>query len=169
MTLKTYQKKRDFGRTPEPKGRQRHQKKKQAQALSFVVQKHSARRLHYDFRLEIDGVLKSWSIPKGPSLNPHDKRLAVETEDHPLEYGAFEGVIPKGQYGGGTVLIWDRGKWLPKNDFQEGYKKGNLNFTLKGAKLHGDWSLIRMHTHAEKDRNWLLIKSDDAAASPEGN
>ncbi len=113
MALEEYQQKRDFRKTPEPEGAGRPRKKRAAAALSFVVQKHAATRLHYDFRLELDGVLLSWAIPKGPSLDPHEKRLAVHVEDHPIEYGGFEGVIPKGQYGGGTVLLWDRGTWTP--------------------------------------------------------
>src|SRR6266849_6297757 len=114
MALDEYQRRRDFRKTPEPAGEPRPRKKAGA-SLSFVIQKHAARRLHYDFRLELDGVLKSWAVPKGPSIDPGEKRLAVHVEDHPLDYGAFEGVIPKGQYGGGTVLLWDRGTWEPED------------------------------------------------------
>lgn len=137
--------------------------------LSFVIQKHAARRPHYDFRLELDGTLKSWAIPKGPSLDPAEKRLAVHVEDHPLEYGAFEGVIPEGEYGGGTVLLWDRGTWTPaEKDPEEAYKRGALKFALNGEKLHGKWALVRMGGKAagERRENWLLIKERDEAAAP---
>src|SRR5512141_1079401 len=137
--LTTYQSKRDFSKTAEPAGKVGRRK---AKALSFVVQKHDATRLHYDFRLELDGVLKSWAVTKGPSLDPHDKRLAVEVEDHPLDYGDFEGTIPKGQYGGGTVQLWDRGYW-ESEDPERGYKKDDLKFTLYGDKLGGSWVLVR--------------------------
>jgi len=144
--LSEYRRKRDFRRTPEPSGARRGATaKKPPAALSFVIQKHAATRLHYDFRLELDGVLKSWAIPKGPSLDPGEKRLAVHVEDHPLDYGGFEGVIPQGQYGGGTVLLWDRGTWQPEGDDPEAdYRKGSLKFTLNGEKLHGKWALVRM-------------------------
>jgi bifunctional non-homologous end joining protein LigD len=125
--LTTYQKKRNFGSTPEPKGRVARKR-----GRSFVIQKHDASRLHFDFRLELDGVLKSWAVTKGPSLDPSDKRLAVRVEDHPLDYGDFEGTIPQGQYGGGTVMLWDKGEWEPEGDPHEGLRKGKLNFTLKG-------------------------------------
>lgn len=168
MALEEYRRKRDFRKTPEPAGAalDRH-----ADAgLSFVIQKHAARRLHYDFRLELDGVLKSWAVPKGPSLDPSEKRLAVHVEDHPLDYGAFEGVIPEGEYGGGTVLLWDRGIWVPLNsDPQEAYRKGSLKFTLVGEKLHGNWALVRMGGKAANERheNWLLIKERDDEALPQ--
>jgi bifunctional non-homologous end joining protein LigD len=165
MALEQYQKKRDFRQTPEPAGKVRRRKK--PGALSFVVQKHAARRLHYDFRLELGGVLLSWAIPRGPSLDPHEKRLAVHVEDHPIEYGGFEGVIPKGQYGGGTVLLWDRGTWIPEGpDPEAAYRKGNLKFTLEGEKLHGKWALVRMGGKAAKEphENWLLIKERDPVA-----
>src|SRR3569833_2831254 len=123
--LKTYQQKRDFAKTAEPSGKRTAKRK--GKALSFVVQKHDATRLHYDFRLELDGVLLSWAVTKGPSLDPADKRLAVRTEDHPLSYGSFEGTIPKGQYGGGTVMLWDQGTWEPKGDPHAGLKKGHLS------------------------------------------
>src|SRR4029453_633669 len=130
----------------------------------FVIQKHAATRLHYDLRLELDGVFKSWAVMKGPSLDPHDKRLAGEVEDHPLDYGDFEGTIPKGQYGGGTVMVWDRGYWNC-NDPQKAYRKGKLDFILEGEKLHGGWILTRMRNReGEKRTNWLLIKHRDAFA-----
>ncbi|TMJ68888.1 MAG: hypothetical protein E6G83_03750 [Alphaproteobacteria bacterium] len=144
MALEEYRRKRDFRKTPEPAGVATSHEKPGA-ALSFVIQKHAARRLHYDFRLELDGVLKSWAVPKGPSLDPGEKRLAVHVEDHPLDYGEFEGVIPEGEYGGGTVLLWDRGIWVPLNsDPEAAYRKGSLKFTLEGEKLHGNWALVRM-------------------------
>lgn len=167
MALEEYQRKRDFRQTPEPAGR-RSPRKKPA-ALSFVVQKHAARRLHYDFRLELGGVFLSWAIPKGPSLDPGEKRLAVHVEDHPIEYGRFEGVIPKGQYGGGTVLLWDRGSWTPEGpDPEAAYRKGSLKFRLDGEKLHGHWALVRMGGKAAKEgrENWLLIKERDEVAVP---
>ena len=132
MALETYRKKRNFSVTPEPQGRRAPKR-----GNSFVIQKHDATRLHYDFRLEIDGVLKSWAVTKGPSLIPGEKRLAVHVEDHPLEYGDFEGTIPKGEYGGGTVLLWDRGTWTPIGDAHRGYAKGHLDFELHGEKLGG--------------------------------
>jgi bifunctional non-homologous end joining protein LigD len=167
MALSVYQQKRDFAKTPEPKGGPVHPSA--AHPLSFVVQKHAARRLHYDFRLELDGVLKSWAVPKGPSTDPGEKRLAVHVEDHPLEYGGFEGVIPQGQYGAGASMIWDRGAWTPLDpDPQKAYEKGALKFELEGEKLHGKWALVRMGgRHAGRDReNWLLIKERDDAAQP---
>ena len=163
MPLREYARKRDFRRTPEPRGRQ-HAARNGARA--FVIQKHAASRLHWDFRLELDGVLKSWAVPKGPSLDPADKRLAMHVEDHPVEYGDFEGVIPAGEYGGGTVMLWDRGTWTPVGDAREGYRKGSLKFTLDGDRLHGGWALVRMRGRSERDgeRTWLLIKEKDAAA-----
>ncbi len=163
MALETYRKKRDFAATPEPKG---GRIRKGGDA--FVVQKHAATRLHYDFRLELDGVLKSWAVAKGPSLVPGEKRLAVHVEDHPLEYGDFEGTIPKGEYGGGTVILWDRGTWTPVGDPHQGYAKGHLEFTLHGEKLHGRWHLVRMRGKPrEKRENWLLIKGEDEFARTE--
>ena len=155
--LSAYNAKRDFRQTAEPRGR------RAARAgNSFVVQKHAASRLHYDFRLELDGVLKSWAVAKGPSLVAGEKRLAVHVEDHPLDYGGFEGTIPKGQYGGGTVMLWDRGSWEPEGDPNKDYGKGRLTFTLDGEKLHGRWHLVRMRSRAgERNEQWLLIKSDD--------
>jgi bifunctional non-homologous end joining protein LigD len=133
----------------------------------FVIQKHAARRLHYDFRLELGGVLVSWAVPKGPSLDPGEKRLAVHVEDHPIEYGGFEGTIPKGQYGGGKVLLWDRGTWVPEGDPVAGLRKGRLVFELEGEKLRGGWSLVRMAGQAERDGdNWLLLKRKDEHARP---
>ncbi len=162
MALEEYRRKRDFTRTPEPAGAVSQET---GPAGAFVVQKHAARRLHYDFRLELDGVLKSWAVTKGPSYAPSDKRLAVMTEDHPLDYGGFEGTIPKGEYGGGTVLLWDRGTWTPKGDPHEGLRKGRLKFTLHGEKLKGGWALIRMPKRGnEKRDNWLLIKERDDLA-----
>lgn len=164
MALETYQTKRDFKITPEPRGRQGRTK-----GNSFVIQKHDATRLHYDFRLEMDGVLKSWAVTKGPSLNPEDKRLAVHVEDHPLSYGDFEGIIPKGQYGGGTVIVWDRGSWTPTGNPHKAYRKGHMEFELDGDKLKGRWHLVRMHGKPdEKRENWLLIKGDDEEARREG-
>ncbi|MDE1149864.1 MAG: DNA ligase D [Azospirillaceae bacterium] len=160
MALETYHQKRDFKATPEPRGR-----KGRKAGHSFVIQKHNARRLHYDFRLEMDGVLKSWAVTRGPSLVPGEKRLAVHVEDHPLDYGDFEGTIPQGEYGGGTVIVWDRGEWTPIGDAAKGYAKGHLDFELHGEKLGGHWHLVRMHGRpGEKRENWLLIKGEDAAA-----
>ena len=167
MALGEYRRKRDFAKTPEPAGEA--VRPAAAAGLSFVVQKHAARRLHYDFRLELDGVLKSWAVPKGPSADPAEKRLAVHVEDHPLEYGGFEGVIPKGQYGAGASMIWDRGSWMPLDpDPAAAYAKGNLKFRLDGQKLHGNWALVRMGgKHAGRNgENWLLLKERDAAAMP---
>ncbi len=164
MALETYKEKRDFAKTPEPAPRKVSGKPKQG--YSFCVQKHDATRLHYDFRLELDGVLLSWAVTKGPSLNPSDKRLAVRTEDHPLDYGDFEGTIPKGQYGGGTVMLWDRGRWNPLDDPHKGLKKGHIAFELEGERLKGKWALIRMHgKDNDKRENWLLIKENDEEAS----
>lgn len=168
MALETYHAKRDFSRTREPKGAAKRAAGKAAKGNSFVIQKHDARRLHYDFRLEMDGVLKSWAVTRGPSLVPGEKRLAVHVEDHPLEYGGFEGTIPKGEYGGGTVIVWDRGTWTPVGDAKRGYKKGHLEFELAGEKLGGRWHLVRMAgRRGEKRENWLLIKSEDEFARDE--
>jgi bifunctional non-homologous end joining protein LigD len=168
MALEEYRRKRDFRKTPEPPGRA-SSSKKAAAPLSFVIQQHKARRLHYDFRLELEGVLKSWAVPRGPSLDPGEKRLAVQVEDHPLEYGGFEGVIPEGQYGGGAVLLWDRGTWIPADpDPEAALAKGMLKFELRGEKLHGNWALVRMHGKAGGDhrQNWLLVKERDDSAVP---
>ncbi len=160
--LSTYRQKRDFEKTPEPSGKTAVASSKQRR---FVIQKHDATRLHYDLRLEFNGVFKSWAVTKGPSLDPRDKRLAVEVEDHPLDYGDFEGTIPEGQYGGGTVMLWDRGTW-ESDDPERGFKKGDLKFTLHGEKLHGSWVLVRMRNRGgEKRTNWLLIKHRDEYAS----
>ena len=179
MSLKKYVEKRNFSKTPEPSGgagarggkkagkAETKTSKRAAKGLAFVVQKHDASRLHYDFRLELDGVLKSWAVPKGPSLDPGEKRLAVEVEDHPIEYGGFEGVIPYGEYGGGTVMLWDRGTWEPLDeDPAAALKKGSLKFRLHGERLKGDWALARMGGRAagEAKNNWLLLKHDDAEA-----
>src|SRR3981189_2381548 len=155
-TLSTYRKKRDFEKTAEPSG---DVKVAPSKRRRFVIQKHAATRLHYDLRLEFDGVFKSWAVTKGPSLDPHNKRLAVAGEDHPLDYGDFEGTIPKGQYGGGTVQLWDRGYW-ESDDPEGGYKKGDLKFTLHGDKLNGSWVLVRVRNDRTggKRKNWLLIK-----------
>ncbi|HXK60335.1 MAG TPA: DNA ligase D [Acidobacteriota bacterium] len=165
MALKTYHEKRNFERTPEPKGTER----KKA-GYSFVVQKHAATRLHYDFRLELDGVLKSWAVPKGPSYDTREKRLAVHVEDHPVDYGSFEGIIPEGEYGGGTVMIWDRGNWIPLDkDPVESYRKGVMKFRLEGQKLRGAWTLVRMKPRPgeeDKKENWLLIKERDEFTRP---
>jgi bifunctional non-homologous end joining protein LigD len=159
MALTRYREKRDFQITSEPAGAQ--QPKKPRRALSFVIQKHAATALHYDFRLEWDGVLLSWAVPKGPSFDPSVKRLAMAVEDHPLEYAGFEGVIPDGQYGGGTVMVWDRGTWEPKDpDVAASMQKGELSFTLYGRKLRGAWALIRTKRHS-----WLLIKQRDEEAA----
>src|SRR3954465_864617 len=168
MALEEYNRKRDFRKTPEPAGRVR--KQPATVPLSFVVQKHAASRLHYDFRLELNGVLLSWAIPKGPSLDPGEKRLAVHVEDHPLDYGEFEGIIPEGEYGGGNVLLWDRGPWIPLDpDPEAAYRKGSLKFILNGQKLRGKWALVRMGGKAANERreNWLLIKERDDEALPQ--
>jgi bifunctional non-homologous end joining protein LigD len=162
--LARYRSMRDFDVTSEPSGdgsiAGQHTREN---ALPFVIQKHAATRLHYDFRLGWNGVLKSWAVTKGPSYVPGDKRLAVQVEDHPMEYGGFEGIIPKGQYGGGTVMLWDRGTWEPHEDVDEGLQKGSLKFALRGEKLKGNWALVRMGGRAanESKPNWLLIKEHD--------
>lgn len=163
--LAEYNRKRNFARTAEPKGERR----KSGKRLSYLIQKHAARRLHYDFRLEWNGTLMSWAVPKGPSENPDDKRLAVHVEDHPIEYGGFEGTIPKGEYGGGTVMLWDRGSWEPHDDVDAALKKGKLAFDLHGERLTGGWALVRLRARSKNDKdNWLLIKERDAAAHDRG-
>jgi bifunctional non-homologous end joining protein LigD len=160
--LARYRAMRDFTKTAEPAGAERT---KPSKRLRFVIQKHDATRLHFDFRLELDGVFKSWAVTKGPSLDPHERRLAVEVEDHPLDYGDFEGTIPKGQYGGGAVMIWDRGYWEPEGDPHEMLAKGDLKFRLDGERLHGSWVLVRMKPRErERTTNWLLIKHRDERA-----
>ncbi|HBD06084.1 MAG TPA: DNA ligase, partial [Firmicutes bacterium] len=154
--LEKYHKKRSFNKTSEPKGKVNRKKNKNN---IFVVQHHASRKDHYDFRLEYKGVLVSWAVPKGPSFNPQDKRLAVKVEDHPLEYKDFEGVIPKGEYGGGTVMLFDEGEYEPLNDFKKGLKKGMIKFILNGKRLKGKWALIRIK---ESEDNWLLIKEKDS-------
>ncbi len=168
MALDEYKRKRDFTVTAEPPARVGAT----PTGRSFVVQKHAARQLHYDFRLELDGVLKSWSIPKGPSFDPSAKRLAVAVEDHPIDYGGFEGIIPAGQYGGGTVLLWDKGTWKPLFDPGAGLASGHLKFELLGEKLRGRWALVRLKArgragHGSDDRSWLLVKDRDEHARPE--
>ena len=148
--LKTYRAKRKFGVTAEPKG-----KVARKRGHAFVIQKHDARSLHYDLRLELDGVMKSWAVTRGPSLVPGEKRLAVQVEDHPIEYNKFEGIIPKGEYGGGTVMIWDRGSWQPEDDPHKGLGKGHLSFTLDGEKLRGLWHLVRMSSPARRETRQL--------------
>jgi len=163
-SLAPYRAKRDFDLTEEPSGKSSSVPK--SRQLRFVIQRHDATRLHYDFRLELDGTFKSWAVTKGPSLDPTVKRLAVEVEDHPLDYGDFEGTIPEGQYGGGTVQLWDRGYWIPEGDPHEGLKRGDLKFTLVGERLEGSWVLVRMKWDRKggKRTNWLLIKHRDATA-----
>ncbi len=158
MGLREYQQKRDFARTPEPAGKERAKT-----GFSYVIQKHDASHLHYDFRLELDGVLKSWAVPKGPSLDPSVKRLAMQVEDHPVDYGSFEGIIPKGEYGGGTVMLWDHGEWEPVGDAHAGFQSGKLKFKLHGEKLHGQWMLVRT---SRGPRQWLLFKERDDHAQP---
>jgi len=163
--LQEYARKRDFNATPEPSGK-RSRGKKQAHALQFCIQKHDASHLHYDFRLELDGTLKSWAIPKGPSLDPKVRRLAVHVEDHPLDYADFEGHIPEGHYGAGDVIVWDQGIWEPEGDAREAYAKGKLRFRLQGEKLSGVWNLFRTHLAGKKEQ-WMLVKSHDAQARSE--
>jgi bifunctional non-homologous end joining protein LigD len=165
MALEVYRRKRNFERTAEPRGHARPEQRGDAGGGRFIIQKHDARRLHYDFRLEMDGALKSWAVTRGPSLVPGEKRLAVHVEDHPLDYADFEGTIPKGGYGGGTVIVWDRGRWKPIGDARKGYAKGTLDFSLAGEKLKGRWHLVRMRGKPREKREiWLLIKGDDEAA-----
>ena len=176
--LEEYKRKRDFKITSEPSGAEKSSKKRvsKKESLTFVIQKHAASRLHYDFRLEIDGVMVSWAVPKGPSLNPADKRFAAMTEDHPMAYSSFEGIIPEHQYGAGEVIIWDRGVYSPDEDqeyswddkadanarMRAGLKKGKLSFYLKGEKLEGSWTLVRFGAGKKgKEKDWLLIKHHD--------
>jgi bifunctional non-homologous end joining protein LigD len=156
--LEQYKAKRNFTKTPEP-----NPTVNKGEGHGYLIQKHAASHLHYDFRLELDGVLKSWAVPKGPSLDPHDKRLAMQVEDHPVEYGSFEGIIPQGEYGGGTVMLWDRGTWEPAGDPAQGLAKGKLVFTLHGTKLHGEWTLVKTFSKDKRGNSWLLIKHKDEA------
>ncbi len=161
MSLKLYRQKRNFKKTSEPAGKV---KKSSSKKRLYIIQKHAASHLHYDFRLELDGVLKSWAVPKGPCLDPSVKRLAMHVEDHPLEYGNFEGIIPKGQYGGGTVMLWDKGEWVSEDaDPLAAYKKGSMTFKLEGKKLKGLWKLIRIRSDP---KSWLLFKINDKYAKP---
>src|SRR5688572_30409446 len=162
-SLREYHARRDFARTAEPKGVVGKQK---ASKLRYLIQKHAARALHYDFRLEWNGVLMSWAVPRGPSEDPDDKRLAVRTEDHPIDYGDFEGTIPQGEYGGGTVMLWDTGTWTPQEqepDVEAQLKKGKLAIILHGKRLHGKWALVKLRKRSPKEKgdNWLLIKELD--------
>ncbi len=165
--LSEYKRKRDFSKTGEPSGGavKRGSKRK----LRFVVQKHAASHLHFDFRLELDGVMKSWAVPKGPSYDPSVRRLAMEVEDHPIEYNTFEGTIPKGQYGGGTVMLWDRGTYEAEDGgeeaLREGYDRGDLKFVLHGERLQGGWVLVRIRRGEGERRQWLLIKHRDEMAT----
>jgi bifunctional non-homologous end joining protein LigD len=170
--LAEYRRKRDFSRTREPAGG----KRKKAARLAYVIQKHAASRLHYDLRLELDGVMKSWAVPKGPSLDPKVKRLAIHVEDHPIEYNRFEGTIPAGEYGGGTVMIWDYGSYTSAGDeddpeaaLRAGYRKGDFKFVLRGKRLKGSWVLVRTKGRGERSRQqqWLLIKHRDETADPD--
>jgi bifunctional non-homologous end joining protein LigD len=165
MSLTEYRRKRRFDKTPEPAGKPA--KRPRGRQPKFVVQQHAASRLHYDFRLELEGTLKSWAVPKGPCLDPSVKRLAVQVEDHPLEYATFEGSSPEGQYGAGEVIVWDRGRWLPPNDAAAALRRGKLEFGLEGEKLHGGWLLLRMSGEkSDGGKNWLLVKRQDEAARP---
>ena len=165
MALEKYRKKRDFKQTSEPSGSSKRKTKKSVSGGIFVVQKHAASRLHYDLRIEFEGVLKSWAVPKGPSLNPRDRRLAVAVEDHPIDYAEFEGTIPEGNYGAGSVIVWDRGTFKAEN-IGKGLREGNLKFELNGKKLKGGWALVRIRDREARDsgaadKNWLLIKERD--------
>jgi len=163
MGLEEYKRKRRFNETPEPEG-----KVKKSTGNTFVIQKHRATRLHYDFRLEMEGVLRSWAIPKGPSFNPADKRLAVLTEDHPMDYGGFEGIIPKGNYGAGNVIVWDNGTYemVDPETPEKGWAKGKLHFVLHGKKLHGEWVLVR---GSRGPKEWIFFKVRDEYATTEGD
>jgi bifunctional non-homologous end joining protein LigD len=169
MTLKQYRQKRTFTKTSEPSGKANRKKtptskKKSTSSPIFVIQKHAASHLHYDLRLEVDGVLKSWAVPKGPSLDPANKRLAIMVEDHPYDYHDFEGTIPAGEYGGGTVMVWDKGTYEPLEDMNEGLKKGKMEFILHGEKLSGIFHLVKLYK-AEKENEWLFFKGKDEFVS----
>ena len=169
-SLIDYNRKRDFTRTAEPPGAPGARRR----TLAYVIQKHAASHLHFDLRLELDGVMKSWAVPKGPSLDPAVKRLAMQVEDHPIDYNKFEGTIPKGEYGGGTVMIWDRGTYTyagedpgdPEDALRRGYAKGDFKFVLRGKRLTGSWVLVRTRRGDPKRAQWLLIKHRDEAAEP---
>jgi bifunctional non-homologous end joining protein LigD len=168
--LSEYKRKRDFTKTAEPEGKPTRSPSRRA--LRFVIQKHAASHLHFDFRLELDGVMKSWAVPKGPSYDPGVRRLAMEVEDHPIEYNTFEGTIPKGQYGGGTVMLWDRGTYEPEGGggvevLREGYARGDLKIVLHGKRLQGGWVLVRMRRDDSGRAQWLLIKHRDEHADPD--
>jgi len=170
--LAEYRRKRDFTRTGEPEGGE----SPNAGKLAFVIQKHAASHLHYDLRLELDGVMKSWAVPKGPSLDPSVKRLAMQVEDHPIEYNKFEGTIPKGEYGGGTVMLWDRGSYTyggtnpdPEEGLRRGLEKGDFKFILKGKRLQGSWVLVRTRSDSSGKPQWLLIKHKDEYAKPDSD
>jgi bifunctional non-homologous end joining protein LigD len=169
MSLTKYQSKRNFAVSPEPSGNTENQKHAAKGTLLYVIQKHRATQLHYDFRLEFGGVLRSWAVPKGPSLDPSVKRLAMQVEDHPKDYANFEGVIPEGEYGGGTVMVWDTGTWTPESpDISAALAKGDLKFTLHGKKLNGSWVLVRTRGFGSSSKtSWLLIKHRDPFASSE--
>jgi bifunctional non-homologous end joining protein LigD len=165
--LAEYKRKRDFTKTAEPEGKTT--RRRSARALKYVIQKHAASRVHFDFRLELDGVMKSWAVPKGPSYDPAVRRLAMEVEDHPIEYNSFEGTIPKGEYGGGTVMLWDRGTYEPEagggaETLREGYERGDLKIVLRGKRLRGGWVLVRMRRDEGGRAQWLLIKHRDEYA-----
>ena len=168
MPLAEYRRKRRFGVTPEPRGKVAPGRRS-PKSLAFVVQKHRASALHYDFRLEWKGVMRSWAVPRGPSYDPSVKRLAMQVEDHPMEYNEFEGIIPAGEYGGGTVMIWDRGTWTPQiPDVDAALAKGELKFSLEGSKLRGSWVLVRTRPqHGESKSAWLLLKHRDEWANKE--
>jgi bifunctional non-homologous end joining protein LigD len=164
--LAEYERKRDFTKTSEPPAKRAPAKR----ALRFVIQKHAASHLHFDLRLELDGVMKSWAVPKGPSYDPSQRRLAMEVEDHPIEYNKFEGTIPKGEYGGGTVMLWDRGTYVPEagggaDAVRDGYERGDLKIVLSGVRLNGGWVLVRMRRDDRGRAQWLLIKHRDEAAT----
>jgi len=165
--LAKYQEMRDFAATTEPSGSE--PKVVASEALRFVIQKHAASHLHFDLRLEYEGTFRSWAVPKGPSLDPKDRRMAMEVEDHPLDYGDFEGTIPKGQYGGGTVMLWDRGYWAPEKGFEKigaALAKGELKFVMEGERMHGSWVIVRTRRDNRGKASWLLIKHRDQGAVP---